>query len=230
MDQFSERDRSTSPRESYIPQRITLEEALDRVLVIAGAIEREFRGVHSREIDFLRADDTGLGDFQLLRAFFSSQKLCQSDPCLARYDVGHRLVRNFLERGDYWADFTPAERHKTFDAVLGRIHYNPPQREYEFRLQLIDGFLGTPFEARIDQDLTRMRDDVWKICDGAMKYIDWNSYLDSIANPASELFMWFHVNDIGDVPVRLRDMRPAVERGTQLPEEGDISYAGPAYL
>lgn len=52
-------------------------------------------------------------------------------------DSSYRLIRRFMERQDLFRDFG-SDRELAFDAFMGRVEYNPPRREIEFRLSKLD--------------------------------------------------------------------------------------------
>ena len=52
-------------------------------------------------------------------------------------DVGYVLLRRYLEREGFFKDLE-IDQSRFFDGFMGRLSYNPNQREYQFRLDALN--------------------------------------------------------------------------------------------
>lgn len=140
--------------------KLTVEEAVSRIDVILDRSEGEFSSEYGRFPNLLEE-----GDYVLLSKYLDcmdeakktsytfkrgdkTYTTCQIQPS----DVGFRLMRRFFQRKGY---FGGAEQENQFNAFLGRVEYNPPKREQEFRVSTIQDLMkrGIPFPTDYEEFL-----------------------------------------------------------------------------
>ncbi len=70
---------------------------------------------------------------------------------LAGSDIAYRLMRRFLERQGLF-DSLGENKEIAFDGIMGRLEYNPPRREFEFRIKSLQKLLNDGVEIPDDWD------------------------------------------------------------------------------
>ena len=110
--------------------RIRVEVAFEVVVRASVAVLRRFREVAGTWPDLrLSTDVEALGPLLHVRG------VLRSHPGLTGYDVASGLLRSLLESASYspLADVGPVRAATLADGLIGRVYYNPPSREFEFR-------------------------------------------------------------------------------------------------
>ncbi len=116
---------------------ITLEEAFDLINNISTRAEGNFHAQHARFPSY-----TVEGDYVLLGDHLNiTQEAEDQKHSISGEDIAHNLVRRYLTRQGFF-DFAGDFKETIADGLLGRAQYNPPSREYGFRIDKVKELQG----------------------------------------------------------------------------------------
>jgi hypothetical protein len=111
-------------------ERLTVEQALSLLGDLIDQVENSFVTEHGRLIDL-----TSVSDWLLLPEHFDPCGIVKQHPQLSPYALGHRMLRNFLERQVPFDSLVPEDKMLVFDSLVGRLNYLIPSREYTYLIE-----------------------------------------------------------------------------------------------
>ncbi|MBW2972785.1 hypothetical protein KY346_00150 [Candidatus Woesearchaeota archaeon] len=120
-----------------LQRKLSIEDAMSAITEVVSTAEDLFNARYNRLPSLDQRDDLiGLSDF--LDAYSFGESTWHSEGYgIKDTDVTYVLLRRFLERKGFF-DGLGVEQSKIFDGFMGRLAFNPPKREYQFRLNAID--------------------------------------------------------------------------------------------
>ena len=123
-------------------RKLTIEEALDAITDVVSTAEDSFNARYGRLPSLDQRDDLiGLSEFLDAHSFMSSTEYKNergfTSEGIQDVDVAYVLLRRYLEREGFFNDLE-VDQNTVFDAFMGRLTYNPAEREYQFRLEALN--------------------------------------------------------------------------------------------
>jgi hypothetical protein len=132
--------------------KITIEEAVSKIDRILDKSEREFYDKTGRYPNLLEERDYVLlaesldcwGEASQTNYFEEMDGEKYEERQIVAEDVAYRLMKRFFQREDF---FKGEEQDNLFNGFFGRVFYNPPMREKEFRISAIEDLIkkSVPF-------------------------------------------------------------------------------------
>ena len=115
--------------------RISVEQAFAETMAMAASAVEQFRAMAGEWPD-LRL----LPHLDAVGSILDLPRWERRNPEIAGYDLAYALLRHLIEQAPYSPmNSLTGDRVTLFaDAILGRVYYNPPAREFLLRLESLD--------------------------------------------------------------------------------------------